>query len=110
MLEAVRETSDRSTARIRAIRDLLDQTAKRICRNLPTIYIRELAEVIFVNPYCRISDLVDAGIAKRQAASVYLKALVDIGLPEKTKAGREYLYINQARLSLLRDHAPARFG
>lgn len=110
MLEAVRETSDWSTARIRAIRDLLDQTAQRIRRDLPTIYTRELAEVIFVNPYCRISDLVDARIAKRQAASVYLKALVDIGLLEETKAGRESLYIKPALLSLLRDQAPARFG
>jgi Fic family protein len=110
MLEAVRETSDWSTARIRAIRDLLDQTAQRIRRDLPTIYTRELAEVIFVNPYCRISDLVDAGVAKRQAASVYLKALVGIGLLEETKARRENLYIKPALLSLLRDQAPARFG
>lgn len=109
MLEAVRETSDWSTARIRAIRDLLDQTAVHIRRDLPKIYSRELAEVIFVNPYCRISDLVDAGIAKRQAASVYLKALVDAGLLEEVKAGRENLYINPGLLTLLRDRAPARF-
>lgn len=108
MLEAVRETSDWSTARIRAIRDLLDQTAERIRRDLPKIYTRELAEVIFVNPYCRISDLVQAGIAKRQAASVYLKALADNGLLQEVKAGRENLYINPALLALLRDRAPAR--
>lgn len=75
MLEAIRETTDWSTARIRSIRDLLDQTAERIRRDLPKIYSRELAEVIFVNPYCRIGDLVAAGIAKRQASSVYLKSL-----------------------------------
>ena len=108
MLEAVRETSDWSTGRIRAIRDLLDQTAERIRRDLPKIYTRELAEVIFVNPYCRISDLVDAGIAKRQAASVYLKALVDTGLLEEVKAGRENLYINPGLLVLLSDRAPGR--
>ena len=61
MLEAVRDTAQWSTARIRAIRDLLDQTAERIRRDLPKIYSRELAEVIFVNPYCRIGDLVEAG-------------------------------------------------
>jgi len=108
MLEAVRETSDWSTIRIRAIRDLLDQTAGRIRRYLPKIYTRELAEVIFVNPYCRISDLVKAGIAKRQAASVYLKALVENGLLEEVKAGRENLYINPTVLALLRDRPPAR--
>lgn len=108
MLEAVRETADWSTARIRAIRDLLDQTAEQMRRELPKIYSRELAEVIFVHPYCRIGDLVEAGIAKRQAASVYLKALVDSGLLQEMKSGRENLYINPALLALLSDRPAAR--
>lgn len=103
MLEAVRETANWSTARIRAIRDLLDQTAERIRRDLPKIYSRELAEVIFVHPYCRIGDLVSAGIAKRQSASVYLKALAELGLLQEMKAGRENLYVNPALLALLSD-------
>lgn len=103
MLEAVRETAVWSTVRIGAIRNLLDQTAERIRSELPKIYSRELAEVIFVNPYCRISDLVAAGIAKRQAASVYLQALAGHGLLEQMKVGRESLYINPALLTLLRD-------
>lgn len=103
MLEAVRETAVWSTARIHAIRDLLDQTVERIRRDLPKLYTRELAEVIFVNPYCRINDLVQAGIAKRQSASVYLKALTDNGLLQEVKTGRENLYINPALLTLLRD-------
>ncbi|TCK19674.1 Fic family protein [Ancylobacter aquaticus] len=107
MLEAIRETADWSTARIRAIRDLLDQTAGQIRRDLPKIYSRELAEVIFVNPYCRIGDLVSAGIAKRQAASVYLKTLTERGLLQEMKAGRENLYINPTLLSLLSDRSPA---
>ncbi len=110
MLQAVRETAEWSTARIRAIRDLLDDTAARIRRDLPKIYSRELAEVIFVNPYCRIGDLVQAGIAKRQAASVYLKALVEAGLLQEVKAGRENLYINPALLSLLSDRRPVAGG
>lgn len=108
MLEAVRETANWSTAQIRAIRDLLDQTAEHIRRDLPKIYSRELAEVIFVNPYCRIGDLVTAGIAKRQAASVYLKALTEVGLLQEMKAGRENLYINPALLALLSEQRPAR--
>ncbi|WP_152007219.1 Fic family protein [Hoeflea sp. EC-HK425] len=108
ILEAVRETANWSTARIRAIRDLLDQTAEHIRRDLPKIYSRELAEVIFVNPYCRIGDLVTAGIAKRQAASVYLKALTELGLLQEMKAGRENLYINPALLALLSEQRPAR--
>ncbi|KQU71095.1 addiction module protein [Aminobacter sp. DSM 101952] len=105
MLEAMRETAIWSTARIGAIRNLLDQTAERIRNELPKIYSRELAEVIFVNPYCRISDLVTAGIAKRQAASTYLQALSEHGLLEQMKVGRESLYINPALLTLLRDRS-----
>ena len=108
MLEAIRETANWSTARIRAIRDLLNQTAERIRSDLPKIYSRELAEVIFVHPYCRIGDLVAAGIAKRQAASVYLKTLAEQGLLQEMKAGRENLYINPALLALLSDRPPAK--
>jgi hypothetical protein len=60
--------------------------------------------VIFVHPHCRIGDLVSTGIAERHAASVYLKALVNLGLLEEVKAGRENLYINPPLLALLSEH------
>lgn len=101
MLDAVTQTAGWSTARIGAIRELLDRTTEQMRRDLPKIYSRELVEVIFVNPYCRIGDLVTAGIAKRQTASVYLKTLVEAGLLQELRAGRENLYINPAMLALL---------
>lgn len=52
-------------------------------------------------PRRRISSLVDAGIAKRQAASEYLKELVDIGVLQEQKAGREKLFINPRLMRLL---------
>lgn len=107
MLAAVRETAAWSTAKIRAIRNLLDGTADRIRRDLPKIYSRELAEIIFVNPYCRIADLVVAGIAKRQSASVYLKALAGLGLLSEIEAGREKIYTNPALLALLSEGGSA---
>lgn len=106
MLEAIRETAEWSNRKIHAIRDLLGETGARMRRDLPKIYSRELAEVIFVNPYCRIADVVSAGIAKRQAAAVYLKALVDAGILAEMKAGRENLYINPALLELLTGTRP----
>lgn len=45
----------------------------------------------------------EALLVRRQAASVYLKALTDNGLLQEIKAGRENLYINPALLALLRD-------
>jgi len=101
MLSAVTETARWTTARITAIRHLLDSTAETIRRDATGIYSHELVEIVFVQPYCRISDLVEAGIARRQAASVYLKRLCDIGVLQEMKAGREKLFINPALLSLL---------
>ena len=72
---------------------------------MPKIYSRELAELIFVHPYCRIGDVVKAGIARRQTAAVYLKTLVAAGLLDEIKAGRENLYINPPLLALLAERA-----
>jgi Fic family protein len=70
-------------------------------KDAPGIYSRELTELIFVQPYCRIANVVDAGIAQRQTASVYLKQLADIGLLKEVKAGREKLFINPLLLEAL---------
>ena len=58
MLEAVRETSEWSTTEDRINSRLLDNAGERMRQGLAEIYSRELAEVIFVNPYCRIGDVV----------------------------------------------------
>lgn len=107
MLEAVKTTAQWTTNRIRSIRDLLERTAEQMRQNIPKIYTRELAELIFANPYCRISDLVDSGVAKRQTAATYLKAMVSEGLLEEVKIGRENLYINPALLALLSERGQA---
>ena len=78
MLEAVRETATWTLGRIAAIRQLSDETARRVRAELPKIYSRELVDVIFEQPYCRIQNLVSGGIAKRQTASRYLQLLAGL--------------------------------
>ena len=56
---------------------------------------------IFEQPYCRISNLVDKKIAKRQTASEYLKKLETIGVLKEEKAGRENLYVNIKLMDIL---------
>ena len=101
VLEAVRTTAEWTTAKIRAIREFLDETGAALRQRMPRIYSRELADLIFVYPYCRIGDAVRAGIARRQTAAAYLKALAAEGLLEEVRAGRENLYINLPFLELL---------
>jgi hypothetical protein len=48
-----------------------------------------------------ISSLVQAGIAKRQTASVYLKQLVEIGVLVETATTKEKLFIHPKLMQLL---------
>lgn len=101
MLDAVADTAYWTMQKIIAIRDLADHTAKYVREQLPKIYSHELVDKIFEQPYCRISNLVDAGIAKRQTASEYLKKLVEIGVLVERKIGREVLFIHPGLIQLV---------
>ena len=101
MLRAVEETAAWTTARIGAVRRLTEHTTEYVRKSLPKIYSRELIDVIFAQPYCRIVFLERAGIAKRQAASRYLKALARIGVLREEKFGREKLFIHPKLMALL---------
>lgn len=101
MLEAVQETSKWTTDKIAAVRSLLEVTGQHIKSSLPKIYSHELLQIIFEQPYCRISNLTEQNIAKRQTASVYLKQLCEIGILYEITAGREKLYVHPKLINLM---------
>ena len=101
MLRGVEETSTWTMAKIAAIRKLAAATVEFVRHELPKIYSRELVDVIFEQPYCRIANVVEAGIVERQAASRYLKALVSIGVLQEQAMGRERLFVHPRLLALL---------
>lgn len=101
MLEAVTNTARWTTDKILTVRELMAETTKYIREKLPKIYTHELVQALFAQPYCRIDNLVERGVAKRQTASVYLRQLVEIGVLEEMSAGREKLYINTRLLQEL---------
>ena len=101
ILEGVEETCTWTTDKIKAIRELMEHTGQYVQAALPKIYTWELVELLFKQPYCRISNLVDTGIAKRQTASVYLKALCDLGILREVKSGRENIFVHPKYIELL---------
>jgi Fic family protein len=101
ILKAVEETSRWTTDKIAAIRNLSEHTTEFVRDSLPKIYTRELVDVIFEQPYCRISDLVNKGVAKRQAASRYLKDMVELGVLIEQAVGKEKLFIHPKLMKLL---------
>lgn len=101
MLKAVETTAIWTNDRIKAIRDLMDQTATYVKAQAPGIYSHELIETIFAMPYTRIANLIDRGVVKRVSASRYLKQLASIGVLEEEKVGRDKLFIHRKYMKLL---------
>ena len=106
MLRGVEETSIWTTKKIAAIRELADHTAAFVREKRPKIYSRELVDVLFEQPYCRIANLVEAEIVGRQAASRYLKELSSIGVLVEQAVGREKLFTHPRLLALLTSDLP----
>lgn len=102
MLIAVEETANWTVNRIAAIHTLLEETLARCRSELPGhIYSKELVELIFTQPYLKIDNVVDAKLAKRQTASVYLREMAKLGILVPETKGRTILYMHPALLKLL---------
>ncbi len=101
VINGVEETARWTTAKIAAIRELSSHTRKVVKSAASAVYSHELVNLIFERPYCRIGDLETAGIAKRQAASRYLKQLVNIGVLWEQPFGKEKLFLHPKFLELL---------
>ncbi len=101
ILKGIEETAIWTTAKIAAIRALSEHTVGFVRARLPKIYTYELVNLIFELPYCRIASLTEAGIAKRQTASEYLKQLVEIGVLVEMLTGKEKLFIHPKLMQLL---------
>ncbi|MDP8568147.1 protein adenylyltransferase Fic [Methylophilus aquaticus] len=101
ILKGVEETAIWTTAKIAAMKALNEHTVEFVRQKLPKVYSHELVSLIFELPYCRISSVVDAGIAKRQSASVYLKHLVEIGVLVEVAVSKEKLFVHPKLMQLL---------
>ncbi len=101
MLAAVQQTAEWTTRKINAVRGLIEHTTLFVRKQLPKIYSHELIQIVFEQPYCRIQNLVDANVAKRQTASVYLKQLAEIGVLNEMQVGKEKLFVHPKLMQLM---------
>lgn len=101
MLQGLEQTAIATRQRILEIHQLTQETANAVRTKLPRIYSKDLIEVLFRSPYCKIRFLEENGIAKRQTASQYLQQLESIGILRSLKSGRDVYYINDAFLKIL---------
>jgi Fic family protein len=102
VLDGIETTAIYTEEKIIKIRKLLDDTIEKAKIELPKrVYSKELIELLFVQPYCKVKQLVDAGIAKRQTAAEYLKELEKIRILKSRKVGTTKLYLNIKLYELL---------
>ena len=100
MLTAVEETSRWTTGKIRSIRELMQDTITYVRSAAPRMP-HAVVEKIFTQPYMRIGSLVEDRIAKRETASIYLKQLVELGVMQEEKVGRDKVFLHRKYLDVL---------
>lgn len=94
MLEAVSQTSVLTLKKVNAIYNSYLEAIENVKAKAPDIYSRELIEVVYNQPYCKIAILEEKKIASRNTASKYLRRLEELGILKSEVVGRETLYRN----------------
>ena len=111
MLEAIEKTAHGTTHKILAIRDLLAESVDKARRQLSKAgFSKELVDLIFEQPYCKIRFVEERGIAKRLTATKYLRALEKAGLVVPVKKGKELIFVNHRLWRLLTDEPLPKSG
>ena len=94
MLKGIEETSADTIELVKGISQLMAEY-KAILRPLfDKAYKHELINNLFFHPYTKIEYMQHDMMVKRKTASKYLDLIVEAGLLEKLKIGRENYYIN----------------
>ena len=79
----------------------MDLYKNEFMNKLPKIYSDELLDSLFYEVYTRINYIEERCGVTRQTASTYLNQLVEAGLLEYEKIGRESIYKNTRLINLL---------
>ena len=101
ILRGIEQTARWTVEKIDAIRRLMRALTDHLRAHHAKLYSRDIIDVIFEHPYCRISNLVDRDLGTRQAASRTLHRLVRAGVLQELRVGREKLFVHAHLLTLL---------
>ena len=102
VLKGIEDTSKNTIELIKKIQEEMKSYKKEFMTKLPKIYSDELLDSLFFEVYTRINYIEDRCGVTRQTAFTYLNQLVDVGLLEYEKVGRESIYKNVRLINLLR--------
>ena len=102
MLQGIEQTAKGTISQVNEINKLINNTINIVKEKSPRIYSKDLIEVLFEQPYCKIDFLVDRMNIERKAASRYLQNIEELGILKARKIGRENIYINEKLFDLFK--------
>jgi Fic family protein len=102
ILTGVEKTSKETIQQIQEINRLFQTASDKIKDEFPKSFNKELLELLFEQPYCKIEFVIERLNISRITASKYLKELKQIGILESKQVWKETLYINSKLFDLLK--------
>ena len=102
ILKCIEITSKNTIDLIKQIQNEMESYKEKFMTKLPKIYSDELLYSLFYEVYTRINYIENRCGVTRQTATTYLNSLVDNGLLEYEKVGRESIYKNTRLINLLK--------
>lgn len=105
MLKAVEATALETTQMVKGISRLMTEYKVRLRPLFEKQYKHELLNNLFFHPYTKIEFLQKDMMVGRQTAAKYLDKIVDEGLLQKLKMGRDNYYVNIRFMELFMNHS-----
>jgi Fic family protein len=102
MTKAIEVSARETIEKIHQINNLFYRTLETVRKEKPKIYSKDLLELLFVQPYCRIEMVMEQLDVSRPTASRYLNELAGAGILKTRKVWKENLFIHEALFNLLK--------
>lgn len=101
ILTGLEETAQQTLRKIDRIQELQESMRHEIRESTKAGGNSDLLDVLFENPYARISNVIERCEVSRPTATAWLNDLVAVGALADLKVGRERLFINTRFLKIL---------
>lgn len=102
ILTGVEYTAKATIEQIGQINQVFEKIQEKVKKRIPKVYSKDLIELLFEHPYCKIEYVIDRLEVSRVTASKYLQELERIEVLQSKQVWKETLYVNKALFGLLK--------
>lgn len=103
ILHGIEKTSTETLKIVKSIIDEMDGYSEMLKKKLPSLYSKELLELLFFEFYTKIQYIEEGLRVSRKTAQGYLKQLEENGFLSSQKIGREKIYCNDRLFRVVKE-------